>query len=86
MFCNYWSGLGIGYLLSIIIPNTGSQIASVVYGSLLNMVAGTSPTLPEFNAMSFPMNLTPYFSYLSFSKYFLKKKLKGKFIKKILKK
>jgi hypothetical protein len=50
------------------------------------MVAGTSPTLPEFNAMSFPMNLTPYFSYLSFSKYFLKKKLKGKFIKKILKK
>lgn len=66
LLLTYWSSYGLGYLVSILIHHVNAQLFAVVFIFILNVFSGSTIAIKEFKGMSTPLNLLPYFSFLSF--------------------
>jgi len=63
----YFTAVGVGYFVSIIVPNSINQLAAVVFMLSFMMFSGARPTLNELNKMWFPLPYMGNFSFLRFA-------------------
>lgn len=63
----YWCSYGLGYLVSIIIQPNVAMLTAVVLVFTFNTFSGSTVSLPTLKDMTFPINIFPWISYLTYS-------------------
>lgn len=66
LLCVEIVSVSLGFLVSIVVKPSVSQLTGVVIVMIMVMFSGMRPTLKEFENMSFPM---PYVPWLSFPRW-----------------
>ena len=61
-----WTATGCAYFISIAVPPSLAQLASVVFCLICQMGAGTQPTLSQLSDMVFPLPLLPHVSFMRY--------------------
>eukprot|EP01006_Ploeotia_vitrea_P007286 TRINITY_DN1660_c0_g1_i1.p1 TRINITY_DN1660_c0_g1~~TRINITY_DN1660_c0_g1_i1.p1 ORF type:complete len:705 (+),score=75.15 TRINITY_DN1660_c0_g1_i1:130-2115(+) len=62
-----FSTVGLGYVISIVLPGSLTQLCGVVTVLVLSMFAGARPTLVEIKSMWAPLQALPYLSYIRYA-------------------
>jgi uncharacterized membrane protein len=74
MFMVYFTGAGIGYLVSIVISQSNAQLVGVLVILVSMMFSGSNPTLEQMDAMGTigsVLKLPTYVSFIRFMKSFV---------------
>jgi hypothetical protein len=63
----YWASMGMGYLVSIVVEPSSSQLVGVVGVFANAQFAGGSPTIKALRNLFIPLCYVPYISYLRYA-------------------